>query len=129
MMARPPAGRWSSLDLSFVTWRGRAVRYVLIYLALAVALVGVRMGTQQIRPGLISAQEREAELISQRDDLQLRIQILENPQLIRDWAFANGMQRFAQAPNKTMQDLPPAPTMAARPAAPKRTVEVRTQWK
>lgn len=128
MMARPPAGGWSNLDLSFVTWRGRAVRYVLIYLALAVALVGVRLGTQQIRPGLISAQEREAALISQRDDLQLRIQILENPQLIRDWAFANGMQRFAQAP-KTMQDLPPVPGTTVRPTAPKRTVEVRTQWK
>lgn len=129
MMARPPAGGWwTDVDLSFVTWRGRAVRYVLIYLALAVALVGLRMGTQQIRPGLITAQQREAALISQRDDLQLRIQILENPQLIRDWAFANGMQRFAQAP-KTMQDLPPAPSTATRVAAPKRTVEVRTQWK
>ncbi|MFC4427510.1 hypothetical protein [Deinococcus navajonensis] len=115
------------LDVSFATWRGRAVRYVLIYLALALVLVGVRAATQQIRPALREAQAREAALISQRDDLQLRIQTLESPQLIRDWAFANGMRRFAQAP-KTVQQLPPAPVSPRQPA-PQRTVEVRTQWK
>lgn len=116
-----------ALDLSYATWRGRAVRYVLIYLALALALVGARAATQQIRPTLRDAQAREAALISQRDDLQLRIQTLESPQVIRDWAFANGMRRFAQAV-KTVEKLPPAP-LPARPPTPQRTVEVRIQWK
>lgn len=146
------------VDLSEATWRGRAVRYVLIYLALALALVGARYLTQDIRPALRAVQEREATLLTRRNDLAVRVQALENPQRIRDWAFANGMVRFAEAPKEAQAILPlpprsappppgavPAPSVrpgrpaqpdtaqpdTAQPnaAQPDNTVEVRTQWR
>lgn len=148
--------RVRSLDLTEATWRGRAVRYVLIYLALALALVGARYFTQDIRPALRAVQEREATLLTQRNDLAVQVQTLENPQRIRDWAFANGMVRFAEAPKESQAILPlpppgrrdaaatpkpaapgfapPAPTSSPvqpprPPAQPDNTVEVRTQWR
>ncbi|WP_179944613.1 hypothetical protein [Deinococcus radiopugnans] len=101
--------RVRSLDLTEATWRGRAVRYVLIYLALALALVGARYFTQDIRPALRAVQEREATLLTQRNDLAVQVQTLENPQRIRDWAFANGMVRFAEAPKESQAILPLPP--------------------
>ncbi|QLG12527.1 hypothetical protein HLB42_12230 [Deinococcus sp. D7000] len=148
--------RVRSLDLTEATWRGRAVRYVLIYLALALALVGARYFTQDIRPALRAVQEREATLLTQRNDLAVQVQTLENPQRIRDWAFANGMVRFAEAPKESQAILPlpppgrkdaaatpkpaapdsapPAHTSSPvqpprPPAQPDNTVEVRTQWR
>jgi len=101
--------RLRNVDLSEATWRGRAIRYVLIYLALALALVGLRYYTQDIRPALRAVQEREATLLTQRNDLAVRVQTLENPQRIRDWAFANGMIRFAEAPKESQAFLPLPP--------------------
>lgn len=114
------------LDLNAATWRARAMRYVGIYLLLALALVAARFVTQDVRPTLRAAQEREAALTTQRDELELRVQALGNPQRIRDWAFQNGMRRFAEAP-KTTQDLTAVPPP---PPAPTHTpLEVTTQWK
>ncbi len=101
--------RLRNVDLSEATWRGRAIRYVLIYLALALALVGARYFTQDIRPSLRAVQDREAALLIQRNDLAVRVQTLENPQRIRDWAFANGMIRFAEAPKESQAFLPLPP--------------------
>ena len=111
-----PRLRLGRLDLSETTWRGRALRYLVIYLMLALALIGARYFTQEIRPMLRAAQEREATLLIQRNDLAVQVQILENPQRIRDWAFANGMIRFAEAPKETQAILPLPPPPAARPA-------------
>jgi len=113
-------------DLSAATWRARAVRYVVIYLALALALVGARLLTQDVRPTLREAQAREAALTTQRDELEIRVQALGSPQRVREWALQNGMRRFAEAP-KTTQALKgvPAPASAAAPT----TLEVRTEWK
>ena len=105
------------LDLSEATWRGRAIRYVVIYLALALALIGARYFTQEIRPVLRAAQDREAALLTQRNDLAVQVQILENPQRIRDWAFANGMVRFAEAAKETQAILPLPPPGSAPPTA------------
>lgn len=120
----------ATLDTSVLTWRNRAVRYLLIYLALLVTLVSVRFLTQNVRPELRAAQLREGQLISQRDTLSLEVQSLENLQRVRDWAFANDMRRFAEA-NKVTQEIvpprPPVPSMLA-PTSP-RTVEVKIQWK
>ncbi|TDE87566.1 MULTISPECIES: hypothetical protein [Deinococcus] len=116
----------SRLDLSVATWRARAIRYVVIYLLLALALVGARFLTQGVRPALRAAQEREAVLTTQRDELELRVQALGNPQRIRDWALQNGMRRFAEAP-KTTQDLSSIPAPAPVPAHT--TLEVTTEWK
>ncbi len=116
-----------AVDTSLPTWRGRAVRYVAIYLLMVVTLVIVRGATQHIRPDLRAAQVREAELTTQRDTLVLELQALENPQRLRSWAFANGMRRFTDA-DKVTQAIPPVPSVPA-PVVPEHNLEVRTQWR
>ncbi|GGS16948.1 hypothetical protein [Deinococcus knuensis] len=120
-----PAGL--TLDTSLPTWRGRAVRYVLIYLLMVVAMVTVRGATQHIRPELRAAQAREAELTTRRDTLALQLQSLENPQRLRSWAFANGMRRFTDA-NKVTETIAPLPSVRV-PVSPERKLEVKTQWR
>lgn len=129
MTLNPQLPRPRDLDLSFLTWRGRAVRYVLIYLALALGLTGLRYATHGIRPALIEAQKQEAALIKQRDDLQVQVQALQNPQLVPLWAAQHGMRLYAESP-KTVADFRPLDAARPRPeAVPARTVEVRTEWK
>jgi hypothetical protein len=127
----PALPRLEQLDLTFNTWRGRSVRYVLIYLALSVVLVGTRYATQQIRPDLRAMQDREAALISERDQLQLSVQALHTPQAVREWAFANGMRRFAEArkTTATIAPIPPPAQAGPPPTPPERRVQVRTEWK
>ncbi|ALW88401.1 hypothetical protein GCM10008956_21020 [Deinococcus arenae] len=114
-------------DLTLPTWRARAVRYLLIYVALVVALVSVRASTSNVRSLLREAQGQEQTLITQRDNLALQLQELEAPQRIGAWAKANGMQLFAVAPKDTadIAGVQAAPVRSAQP----RKVEVRTQWK
>ncbi|PNY83080.1 hypothetical protein CVO96_14290 [Deinococcus koreensis] len=120
----------STLDTSVSTWRGRAVRYLLIYLALLVTLVSVRALTYDVRKNLRDAQFREGQLISQRDSLSLDVQSLESLQRVRNWAFANGMRRFAEATKVTQDIAPPRPPAASMlPPTSPRTVEVKIQWK
>ena len=95
MMARRLRLDLPRFDLSTATWRARAIRYVVIYLALALALVGARLLTQDVRPTLREAQLREAALTTQRDELEVRVQALGSPQRVREWALQNGMRRFA----------------------------------
>ncbi|PTA66990.1 hypothetical protein [Deinococcus arcticus] len=119
--------RWSELDTSLPTWRARAVRYVLIYLALVLVLVTVRALTSDVRPALRAAEKREAALITQNANLTVQLQTLENQRRLKDWAQARGMRLVAVAPKATatFTPLPPAP---GRPAAA-RTLEVKTLWK
>ena len=114
------------IDLSAGTWRARAVRYVGLYLVLALTLVAARFLTQDVRPDLRDAQKREATLTTTRDDLELRVQALGNPQRVRAWAAKNGMRRFAEAP-KTTATLTGVPAPAPLPA--QTTLEVRTAWR
>lgn len=126
---RPPL-TLATVDTSVSTWRGRAVRYLLIYVALLATLVTVRALTQDVRPQLRAAQLREGQLISQRDSLSLEVQSLESLQRVRNWAFANGMRRFAEASKVTQDIAPPRPPAASMlPPTSPRTVEVKTQWK
>lgn len=107
-----------SLDTSPATWQRRTLRYLAIYLTLVVALVVLREVTQHIRPTLRDAQSQEATLLTQRDDLEIRVQVATTPQKVQAWAEANGMQRFAEA-RKTTADLSgvPATSAANSPAA------------
>ena len=114
------------LDLSAGTWRARAVRYVGLYLVLALTLVAARFLTQDVRPHLRDVQTREAALTTERDDLELRVQALGNPQRVRAWAAGHGMRRFAEAP-KTTAILTGVPAPAALP--PQATLEVTTAWR
>lgn len=128
-MIRARAGGWPAVDTSPATWRGRALRYLLIYLVLLVALVAVRYVTRDVRVTLLAANREEATLSAQRDELALEVESLSNVQRVRDWAFANGMQRFAEA-TKTARVVTAGaarPVPDVRPAP--RTVEVETQWK
>lgn len=131
MTLLPRLPRSRDLDLSFLTWRGRAVRYVLIYLALALGLNGLRYATSSIRPQLIEARDREAALIKEKDDLQVRIQALQNPQVIPQWASNNGMRLYAESPKEILDVPAPDPPVSPAPPEPvsQRAVEVRTEWK
>ncbi|MCP2013434.1 hypothetical protein L1280_000562 [Deinococcus sp. HSC-46F16] len=116
----------SRLDVSIATWRARAVRYLAIYLALALLLVGARALTQDVRPTLRAAQDREAALTTERDELELRVQTLTGSARVRDWAFANGMRRFAGSRTTAGRfGAVPLPD----PLTPRTTLEVQTEWK
>ncbi|MFB9994145.1 hypothetical protein ACFFLM_19490 [Deinococcus oregonensis] len=131
-----------TMDTSAATWRGRAMRYVLIYVLLALVLVGVRYATHEVRVNLRAAADREKVLIAQRDSLEVQVQALTTPQRIREWAFSQGMRRFAEV-NKVTADLPTIPLPAnlspsppdssssglSQPPVPHSRLEVRTQWK
>lgn len=134
-----------TMDTSAATWRGRAMRYVLIYVLLALVLVGVRYATQDVRVNLRAAADREQGLIAQRDSLELQVQALTTPQRIREWAFSQDMRRFAETV-KVTADIPAFPLPAnlsssppdsstsapsSSPSAPvsQTPLEVRTQWK
>ncbi|THF71938.1 hypothetical protein E7T06_00810 [Deinococcus sp. Arct2-2] len=135
-----------TMDTSAPTWRGRAMRYVLIYMVLALVLVGVRYATHDVRVNLRAAADREKVLIAQRDTLEVQVQTLTTPQRIREWAFTQGMRRFAEAEPKMNADIPTIPLPANLPASPpepssdagvglklppvsQSRLEVRTQWK
>ena len=128
-MTRPP---WSTVTVpeTGATWRGRALRYLLIYLLLLVAVVTARYLTHEVRPTLVTMTEREAALTARRAALAVEVQSLANEQRVREWAFANGMHRFAEA-GKVSQSIPAPKRPAVPPGtpSPRRTVEVRTQWK
>lgn len=115
-----------NIDTSPATWQRRTLRYLAIYLLLALALVFTRYLTQHIRPALRDAQMQEATLQTERDELEIRVQVASTPQKVQEWAVANGMQRFAEA-NKTTRDLGNA-AVPAKPAH-QSTLEVKTQWK
>lgn len=115
------------IDTSTATWQRRTLRYLTIYLLLALALVAARYATQHIRPTLRDAQQQEAALLSQRDNLEIRVQAATTPQKVQEWAVQNGMQRFAES-NKSTRDLGTPPPDTAPPTPPS-SVEVKTQWK
>jgi hypothetical protein len=118
--------RWA-FDTTPVTWQRRTLRYLAIYLALALLLVGARYLSQDVRPDLRAAQLREEELIKERDDLTVRVQAATTPQKVQSWALDNGMQRFAES-RKAVRDLGAA--AAVPPLADSTPVlEVKTQWK
>ena len=116
-----------NIDTSPATWQRRTLRYLAIYLLLALSLVGLRYTTQHIRPALRDAQEQESRLLTQRDELEIRVQVATTPPKVQEWAETHGMQRFAES-QKQRRDLG---NNALPPAAPPvdSAVEVKTQWK
>lgn len=119
-----------NFDTTTATWQRRTLRYLTIYLLLAAALVTVRYFTQHIRPELREVQTREAELISQRDELEIRVQAATTPQRVQEWALQSGMQRFAErAGSATRSDLGAEIPDPSPSNTPNTTIEVNTQWK
>ncbi len=115
------------IDTSPATWQRRTLRYLAIYLFLALSLVALRYSTQHIRPALRDAQDQEAKLLTQRDELEIRVQVATTPQKVQDWATSHGMQRFAES-RKQIRDLGNQPLPPTTP--PQSTaLEVKTQWK
>lgn len=106
-------------------WRARTLRYVSIYLLLTCALVALRYQTREIYPTLYDLREERTVLQAQRDSLSVQVQGLVSEGRIRDWALANGMRYYAQAP-KTSTQLSglPAPDPLPQPS-----FEVTTRWR
>ncbi|MFC4454926.1 cell division protein FtsL [Deinococcus sonorensis] len=117
-------------QLSASTWRARALRYILIYLLLACALVTLRFQTRDTYQQLRDIRQERTDLQRQRDELSVEVQGLTSEQRVRDWALANGMQTYAQAP-KSVQVLPSVPLPADLPPPPPHPapLEVTTRWK
>lgn len=124
MMAFP------SFDTTTATWQRRTLRYLVIYLTLALVLVVARYMSQGIRPELREMQKQEAALQTQRDDLEVRVQAASSPQKVQEWAVQNGFQRFAEAV-KTTRDLGTGSTVPEmnKPSSSPAAIEVKTQWK
>ena len=123
MMAFP------QFDTTTATWQRRTLRYLGIYLTLALLLVAARYFTKDIRPELREAQKQEASLQTQRDDLEVRVQAASSPQKVQEWAVQNGFQRFAES-RKSTRDLGAGssiPEILKPSSTP--AIEVKTQWK
>jgi hypothetical protein len=112
-------------DLQAGIWRARTMRYVSIYLLLTCALVALRYQTHMIYDTLLKVRDQRTALQAQRDDLSVRVQSLVSEGRIRDWALANGMRYYAQAP-KTSGTLSGLPAPAPLPSP---SFEVITRWK
>lgn len=124
MMAFP------TVDTTTATWQRRTLRYLTIYLLLALALVTARYFTQHIRPQLREVQQQEANLLSQRDELEIRVQAATTPQKVQEWALQSGMQRFAErAASASTRDLGAGETEPQYTPSSSNAIEVNTQWK
>ncbi|MFC6590692.1 hypothetical protein ACFP81_00650 [Deinococcus lacus] len=120
---REPPGRWARSE---AMWRRRAVRLLLTYLALNLALLGLRSQTDYVRPGLLAARESEAGLTALRDRLDLEVQALSSVTRVRTWAQENGMRRFAELP-KYSAEIGGVAAPAVPVPAPK--LEIQTEWR
>jgi hypothetical protein len=114
-------------------WRARALRYVLIYLLMASALVTLRYQTHEVYTNLRdNLRPTRTELQRQRSELSLRVQTLTSEQRVRAWALGSGMVPYAQAAKQTQVFGPTLiPTTLPAPAslptlAP---LSVKVAWK
>jgi len=117
------------LNTSPERWRARALRYVLIYLLLACALVALRYQTRDIYPRLRELRAEREGLQRERDALSVEVQTLSSEQRVRAWALANGLRTYAQSPKQTLAFPPPLPAPQLPPAPPPTFLEVKTAWR
>ena len=103
-------------DESF--WRPWALRSVALWTVSMLALIGLRVATAEVRPGLREAQTEQVSLVTQRDQLALEVQGLNNVSRVRSWAEEHGMIRFADSEKRSAEVAgvaPPAPPVPAKP--------------
>ncbi len=109
-------------------WRARALRYTLIFVLLAAALVALRYQTREVRPQLRELTRQRVLLQQQKAALELAAQRVTSPSRVRDWALVGGMKPFSQAA-KNGASFAESPEPPALPAPTTPRVEVRTTWK
>ncbi len=108
-------------------WRIRAVLYTLVYLALALVLVGIRQVTWKIGPTLLEVQKQRLALEQDKKALRSQVEPLISPAYIRNFALSHDMVPFSKAPKKrdhfeALSPPQPLPLEAAR-------VQVIIRWK
>lgn len=108
-------------------WRGRVMRYMLIYLLMAVTLVITRHFTQDIRPTLRNLEQQEGQLITELHELEIAYQAKVPPQKIKKWARENNMVPFANA-YKEKQSFEPG-VLLPKPIYSHPKIEVEYQWR
>lgn len=108
-------------------WRGRAMRYMLIYLLVAIALITTRHFTQDIRPTLRNLETQEGLLIKQRNELELEYQSKITPQKVKKWAREHNMVPFADTDKETQTF--DSGFRFPKPIRSKQSVEVHYQWR
>lgn len=119
--------RFSRLaDASFQTWQRRALRYLALFTLLVLVLVGMRMATYSVRPQLRDLQKLEADLLAQKDQLEIEVQVATTPQRIARWAESNGMTPFAVMPKQAQPKL--STHSAQPPVLPQPAVKLSTDW-
>ncbi len=107
-------------------WRARALRYVLLYLLLAGALVGLRYQGRSVYPELRALRDQRAALQQRRSVLELDVERQSSGARVRDWALERGMLPFSQARKQTAT-FTALPSPPALPAA--HSPKVNTAWK
>lgn len=119
--------RFSRLaDTSGDVWQRRAVRYLMLYGLLALVLLGIRSVTYPVRPHLRQLQQLEAELLTQKDRLEIEVQVATTPQRIAEWAEAQGMKAFALMPKTPQPEL--SRGSVSPPVLPPPVVQLSTEW-
>lgn len=107
-------------------WRARALRYTLLYLLLAGALVGLRYQGRDVYPELRAQRDQKAALQQRRSMLELDIERASSAARVRAWALSQGMLPFSQARKQTaaFTALPSPPALP-----PSQSLKVNTAWK
>ncbi|WP_261663782.1 hypothetical protein [Deinococcus sp. Marseille-Q6407] len=125
--AQPAAARAPSRWLDETLWRRWALRLLSLWVLLALLMVGLRVNTASIRPGLRDAMTAKEDLVKQRDALSTEVQSLGSAGRIARWAEEAGMLRFADS-LKRSTEIQGVPTPKA-PAAPSEApLRLKLQW-
>ncbi len=105
----------------------RVIRYSFYYVALLIALTGVRFVTASHARQLGDLQDQTSQLKRQSAQLHRDISSLESPARVRAWAVAHDMVPYSSG-NFLFKQLEPLPAVQELPK-PVQKVKVETLWR
>jgi cell division protein FtsL len=105
----------------------RVIRYSFYYVALLIALTGVRFITANHARQLNDLQDQASQLERQSAQLHRDISSLESPARVRAWAVAHDMVPYSSG-SFVFKQLEPLPAVQDLPK-PAQKVKVETQWR
>jgi hypothetical protein len=105
----------------------RVIRYSFYYVALLIALTGVRFVTANHARHLSELQDQASQLKRQSAQLHRDISSLESPARVRAWAVAHDMVPYSSG-SFLFKQLEPLPAVQDLPK-PAQKVKVETKWR
>ncbi len=105
----------------------RVIRYSFYYVALLIALTGVRFVTASHARQLSELQDQTSQLKRQSAQLHRDISSLESPARVRAWAVAHDMVPYSSG-SFVFKQLEPLPAVQDLPK-PAQKVKVETLWR